>query len=388
MSTYKYLYWAVFVAYGLIYIQNWPSLRSAGIKGDNDFGDLQIVLTASDCFRFSGSDIYKLTEGTCSYNYGESLLIFLNLLGIRGDATSFVGIFLVVFTIFCFLELLRVLQPKPTVLLQVIAFISFTSPPIQLLFERGNIDALIFDLLCLALIAFSRRWQTTSLFLLSAAATFKFYSLPSLSAIGLFLDRTRGQFLRYIFVVVVSAVFIAGDLIKVLGGFSIPNPWGVAFGSSIFGHFLDDYSRLDFTRFQLTIIGLAVVSACLLFVLFIEKTTLVLDSIRDEIIKLSLLETSTLWVFGTTVLGCYLLTMNYDYRLIFLIPMVCLLAMLDSWIALLPLISGVMSLWGSYNFDGIGQLIVGDIPLLGFCVFLCWSLAKQFLRFRLFSPWI
>jgi hypothetical protein len=382
LLSYRYLYFVLFAAYALNILGDWFWIRIAGVRGDIDYGDLWVILTAVDCFKSSGFAIYNIAEGACAYNYGQTFLHFFGFLGIGASSTWLVGPLLILVTITCFVELLRALRPEPSLTLLFLASASFLSPPVQLLFERGNLDALIFSLLCLAVISFARGWSQVAVFLITAAVTLKFYSLPTLVSSIFFIDwRKFGLFVYS--TCLMSAVFLTiADLIRILGGFSVPNPMRIAFGSSTFGNVLDQYSRLDFSRVELALLGMAVVGFFVAAILVFDRRSSTLISMRNSLIYRDKFTTFAFWVFSTSFLGTYLTTMNYDYRLVLLCPLICILASHSPGLGPIPIASGLLSLWGSYNLESLPepllqQLLISDIPLLVFSVVLIWGLIAQ-----------
>lgn len=380
--SYKFLYLVLAVAYLLNILTDWFWLRALGIRGGIDYGDLHIVLTAVDCFRSRGFEIYEITDGVCAYNYGQTFLHFFAALGVGAKHTWIIGPLLIAATVTCFIELLRKIRPAPSFLLLCVASACFLSPPVQLLFERGNLDSLVFIFLCLSVIVFANGWSRAAVVLITAAVTLKFYSLPALISSLLFLDKRKYSWFLYFCCLVFATYLTVVDLTHILGGFSVPNPMGAAFGSSSFGNVLDAYSRLEFSRVELVVIGFVIAAFLIVTIYFIDKRSTKLQPFRASLDFQNSSTTFAFWVFGTTFLATYFLTMNYDYRLVFLCPLICVLAVNSPGNAAPLIASGLMALWGSFNLERLPdpllqQVFVGDIPLLVFCVFLTWALLVQ-----------
>lgn len=170
-STIGLLCFGVFI---LEYLFGWFYLRGERVG----FGDLKYIL---DCSRELNLKAY-FTHGSCpEYMYGVTWLHFSQIFKIYA-----VPIPLIMFSIFAiysiFTGYLTVFTKKSvaySVLLLLIPMLF--SPPVSLLFERGNLDGVIFEMVFASAILATRGMYKSSIILLIFTTLFKFYTFPLLA---------------------------------------------------------------------------------------------------------------------------------------------------------------------------------------------------------------
>ena len=306
--------------FGVQYFSDWWLLKIAGIRGGNSFGDLGAVLQWSDCFKKVGSSVYGLSEGVCgNYNYGSALLRVFNLLEIAASQTMFWGI--VGGVVFCiglgFLAAFLVSQKAAS---PIVVGLVLSSPPIWLLLERANIDELIFFLLVIASFLLIRGFDFGAIAIISITALFKFYTLPLLLILAITSKSKKSRVIALgAFILVVPLIAI--DFFKIQVDF--PSGWFVSFGVPAIGFWINEIgeqfglSWLHIGALTGHVLGLVVfVTGTAILRMFTKRTSGNLagsnyqESVKKEIEHLFV-------ILGSVSVICYLLGMNYDYRLIF-----------------------------------------------------------------------
>lgn len=369
-SSYLNLYCTLILVSFISIATNWPIVRLIRAKQELDFGDAGIILNATDCFSRIGMNVYLAKSGSCSYNYGESLIRSLNLFGIGKDSITAIGILFVLLFIIAFIESLRVIQPKATAKLQIVAVTFFVSPPVMLLLERGNFDSLIFFLIVVSLILEIKGKILSSTVLLMASALFKFYTFPVLLLKLATIKKEFSFFKIRIVVTILTFGVILRDLSRISEGFSIPNPMWFAFGSSKFPWAVARVLGIDLSRSLQLIAGAFLSLILLLGLIRFQRRFL---QIRD--LKLKLLEMdhgSKLMMEGLALvfLVSYFSGMSYIYRLVFVIPVFICLIMFQSqnytYINALMILAIFLSPW----FGGLE--IIGDFAILLLVTIFIW----------------
>lgn len=367
---FRFFSFGIFFSAIFLFLQStgWPLLVRWQIKGHLNYIDLNSVLGSADCFRVIGFDIYNYPIGhECAYNYGSWLMRIISFIGLGENHTNLVGsIFIVAISFLLAFIMSRVPLRRTTLLFGLLMFIS---PPIMLLLERGNIDSLIFILIWIAAVVFSPGRPHASLALVVLSALFKFYTV-GLAALLVFSVRSK-----YSVIVWMSAVVIA--IAQILSDFSsgpgfINTEW-TSFGAPVFGIYFK-YLDIDIPYLLSLLIG------CLLLVIaiwFISRSWSPFSKLYSDLIKTSLssIYSYHLFIFFSVVHStCYILGMNFDYRLIMLsISNFILLsqAKLESATKLTIGLSTVFIMWTSYNLQisqPIGDALIGVTTAFYICI--------------------
>ena len=362
LAKYQLLY---FLFFAIQQNLSWPLLKFFGWRGPIIFWDTNAVLASADCYSSLGLAVFNAADGDpCTgYIYGSNLLrllAFLNLGGIR--ATLFGWTFLIVLAIiFGFLTFLL----KPVGFYKAsLLYLIFISPPIFLLIERGNFDSLIFIFFFTAVILHSYGYKFISFFIILTISTWKFYTFP-LAILMLFA--IKKTYLRLIG----SALFFLG-IIQVLKDLSfIPNiSVAVAdgsFGVQVWGSYLNRLSiPIDILSSYVFGVSLFVITLCSL--LFF-KSKIVLDTRvfsdfgAKQRFSSSLFQSSFVVFFS-----CYMVGINYDYRLIFLSTASIGFILLGNNFQKLEFAQGlvliltIVCMWFSYNSNLLQP--VGDFAMI------------------------
>lgn len=350
---------------------NWPILKFFEWRGTVMFWDSSLVLTSADCYLSVGLAVYNGANGDpCTgYLYGSNLLKFLTFLNIGGITAPLFGwTFLIVLAnIFGFLIFLsKSIGFYKASLLSLI----FLSPPIFLLIERGNFDALMFISFFIAVILNSYGYKLISFIIILTISTWKFYTFP-LAILTLFA--IKKAYLRLFGL----ALFLLGIIQAIRDLSLIPNiSVAVAdgsFGLQVWGSYLNMLGiPIDIFRSYIFGFSLLVISWRVL-IFFKSKISLDTKVFSDFGAKqrfASLLFQSSFVVF----FSCYIFGLNYDYRLIFLSTACMGFILMGNnfqkleFVQNLVLILTIACMWFSFNSNVLQP--VGDFAMiLLICIF-------------------
>ena len=347
----------------------WSLLDRWQIKGHLNFIDLNSVLGSADCYQSIGFEIYKYPIGhECAYNYGSWLMRSISFIGLGVEQTYFVGsVFIVLIS---FLMAFVMTQATLGGSGLFFGFLIFVSPPIMLLLERGNIDSLMFILIFIAALLFKSDRSNASLILVVVSLLFKFYTV-GLAAMLAFMSRSMFTFFVWTSVIVLAIVQVFNDFRN--GPGFINTEW-TSFGAPVFGIYLK-YLSVKTPYFLSLVIGFLLLIAA---VWFISRPWTPFYKLYKAltITTLDIMPSYHLFLFFSVVhTTCYILGMNFDYRLIMLaIANFILLsqAKLHSSINLIIGISTVVIMWTSYNLQisqPLGDVLIGITTAYYICIF-------------------
>ena len=368
---YRITYFIVSAFYLVQVILKWPIVQFSNAKDEQKYSDLQKILSASKCFKKLGLDIYHFKSGSCSYNYGESLIRIFNFLKLSIDSIDWLGPILIIATIFCFVGILQMLNPLPTYQFQLWSVLLFCSPPVMLLFERGNLDSLVFCVVSIGILVLKKVNSVIGEMFMALSATFKFYSFPGM-ILNLFLTRRSPKYRMFQLLLITGSFYlIMFDLIKIFKGFSIPNPTSTAFGSPIVAIVINKFLHTSFSKVAQLLIGIFILFAGLIFLKFFSRRIAFLEDFKARILELDTTKQYIFLVFTTIYLFSFFTSMNFVYRLIFIIP-VCMIIFLINQKYYFMNIVAFTGIWCSYE---IGMYeILGDIALFMLAIILTWVL--------------
>lgn len=337
----------------------WLPLQYWNIAGSIPFTDLASVLGSVDCYRQIGFQIYEYPIGHgCAYNYGSFLMRFISFFGLGKNETleiGFVFIFFFAILVGFAVYFLKISEYKSLIFLGFVVF----SPPILLLFERGNLDILIYALILIAALASGRRWINISLIIIFITTLFKFYSL----VLYLFLT-TMQKANRAIpfFVIAITGMFqILEDYERGPGFINIV--W-VSFGGPVAGLYLG-YLGIDLPYIWSILFGLFLLLIAVFSIYSLSRSaSLFADLHIEKLFPNSYLR--EIYVFNlVTHVTCYVLGMSFDYRLVFLATS-CVLLIFNDQVSKnyqrILAVALLVTLWTSANIlflQPLGDIIIG-----------------------------
>jgi len=340
------------IFYLFMYLSSWWTLKIQGIGSRDNYGDLKSVVVAAGCYRDIGERIFSV-GGECSYGYGRTLLNLINFSHLAQINIAIVGASAMVALLACFLYLIFIASPK-SFTSQIQIFLMSISPCFWILFKSGNFDWLVFILIFLGVLTLRTRLEILGVILIGISGPLKFYSLPLLLLIPFIMKNRLSRLASMVtFIALLPMTLTDISLIK-----TFPNPVFAAFGSPALGLWANIFSRQFNLGFKLSdfnahILGLIIFVSALSLVLYSNhlrsRHGLLLHS-RDY----SKVE-SLYIVFSGTYLICYLVGMNYDYRLIFLVASLILCSRVNPKLFSNRLfqIIAQSSLWLTFFYFGI-----------------------------------
>jgi len=309
----------ILVAFGVfgfnlyLAVRNWSPLQSAGLKGVTKYEDFKSVLESAHCYLKMGNLVYHPTkvEPQCFYAYGHPLLQVINLFGVSLNQLDFIGNLFWVST--CAVLLIAIYRQNESKLFKSILV---CSPGIWLLFERANIDSMIFLLICLAIFFWDRKNYYMSGLVIFASAIFKFYTFPLLIILTISLPRGRKKS-PLLGLASVAFFSIFTDVTKL---HNLPNTWFVSFGAPYPGLLFNLLLKhLNHPKMQISY-PLALMSGITIFsiLLYFQYRNRNLKILKEFSTRTNGKHASNgALVFGLIHLTCFVLGMNYDYRLVF-----------------------------------------------------------------------
>ena len=341
--------------YLIMYLSSWWPLQIQNVGGGHSYEDLRFVLQYVDC-NFGNNDVSLKDCPLVSYQYGIVLLKIFKYIHITQFPITIVGAFIIISLLLLFCHLVIIVQPK-----NFLIPIYIISPALWLLFERGNIDSLIFILLFFATITFSTKFELLGVFLIALSALIKFYTLPILLIVPFIL---KNKITKIISVLVFTGLVpVVAANIKAIGKF--PFPMFTAFGSPSPGLWLNFFSwrfNLGFklSDFESHVMGIFIYIITTLLILSNKKlqnriNLKAVNIANSKINRLSI-------IFTLTFLITYLAGMNFDYRLIYLIVSLILYSKVntDLFTNRIFQILAITSLWMTYFFFGF----TGAVPVI------------------------
>ena len=320
----------------------WFPLERWGFKGVRSFGDSWVVLEMVRC---SSSDIPK---ETCEqFIYGPFLALFIEKSGLL--LVEFNYLIIILFVIFVStLSILFFQRMQKNQ--RFLSLLALSSPPALLLYERANIDLFIFSITLIAIFIFSKFHGYISIFLLGFLVLIKLYTWPVFIFLLLVEQRKKTR---------IAIVLVAGSLMMYIAtilllpqteaNYEAGSPFA-AFGLKVIGESLG-YFFLGFNPLYLHITLLLIL---LLPLIRFNILPLLIRSQHIELNKPQLIGYSFLIIF----LSMYFSNVNYDYRLVYLIP--CLFVSSRITKRFVIYFIGVFFL--SINVGGIQ--VLGDVFLL------------------------
>jgi hypothetical protein len=299
--------------YAVNHISGWWLLRFWNVRGVMDFQDMNAVLYNTDCFKTIGWAIYDTQSGNAcvNYVYGSFLIRALDLFNLGSSQLALIGWLAMALISLIFADMsVKLLERSQIVFFAGLLLI--VSPPVLLLVERGNFDWIVFLCIYLGAVCFSKDFRIAGFLILCFSALVKFYTFPLLILSLLFMKDRKQRYAAFLIICAVLVRIIL-DLMELRSIYI--GAWFAAFGNTVWAKYI---VRLDINLGVIasTLLGLVVTSILMILV----RKTFRYDLIEiKHLKKLSQIDYFALFS-SITFLACYFAGMNYDYRLIFLIP--------------------------------------------------------------------
>lgn len=349
------------------------------MRGVIDFQDLNAVLYNSDCYQTIGWKIYETQTGDpCqNYVYGSALIRTLDFVNLGSSQRLLVGwIAMALISIVLAILVSELYSKSKTVF--ALGLVASISPPVVLLAERGNFDWLVFVCIYLSALCFSKNLKALGYFVLFFSSLLKFYTFPLL-IIALLFMKTRKEFYLAFLLSCVALSQIIVDLLHLRSIYI--GAWFAAFGNSIWSKYL---VRLDLNLgiVEATLLGISLTALLMVFLFKFVKPEIPVLSKPEHFSQMDYFA-----IFSSiTFLGCYFAGLNYDYRLIFLIPSLWfIVGMAPSFRNKSIVGLFLLSFLFSYNvnyFQPIGDLAINIIVAFELLLFLRFFKKQISAKFR------
>lgn len=305
------------------------------------------------------------------YLYGRFLRFFLDQLTILHPYTELV---VIVFICISWIPLAYLFVQIDKASLKIVLLLLFLSPSIALLIQRGNLDILIFSLCWIAIKLFLQGNVTPSLLIVILASSFKIYPVALLLLLVAFALIKEASAKAKVIWVLLTGLALWSALIDVSNIPWLPSDARNSFGLRIFGEYLT--YMISGSGFQmLPIFGI------LLGILILGFTTILMASSKFEncFPRYEVSLESTIWFLY--FLAIFASGISIDYRLIFLLPSLILMAEFDKLMRYMVTFLLVLSFYLSYPFEILQ--VFGDIALfmlLSFIIVLLYKNRESFFR--------
>jgi hypothetical protein len=296
------------VFYSYQSILKWPIIKFLNAQGPILYVDTKTVIYYADCFSQVGYKVFAEGQYCANWNYGSTVLRFINLFSITNENIALIGHFFTYSILITFVYSLYLVRGFN--LAQITMFCGFISPSVWLLMERANFDALIYILVFLAAILYKKNFQLLSVVLIFITALFKFYTLPLLAILPFLSHKFSTKIVG--FAGFVSGVLIVSYDLKLMNGMSM-QAGNNHFGMRIIGNYLGKVDiKLDLN--EAYFLGLILFLAAIILVFFAINKFEVQFFRR----KILLEKNELIYLFMSSIfLTCFIAGLSVDYRLIF-----------------------------------------------------------------------
>lgn len=295
----------------LNYLLDWPFVRLANQRVQG-FIDLNAVLRSIECAKFADpSTSLDSLYLTCNYIYGSPLLIFGQYFGFSSLYTSYyVWILLIISSSLIGAMIYLSIKNFKRALLSV-GFI-ICSPAISFLFERANIDIIIFISVIFSAWLYSKKLFFLSISIILGLTLLKFYTL-FLLIILTFLHLSKKNFFLLIPITTFTTLSVFVDLERIE---KIPASGRAQFGTGVFSWYFDEMG-FYIEKSIWILIGIGITS--ILTYMFTKSSQYQVLSLSSRLAFKSASASEVALGWSSIIfLSCFLIGFNYDYRLIFL----------------------------------------------------------------------
>jgi hypothetical protein len=369
------LTFGVLASYIYFEITRWPPLRMSQVAGDESVMDMKSVIRASNCYREIGNKIYENNDpySGCYYIYGKPLIQFFNFFHV--DLASALVISRVLEAVVLVILTYQGCKTKKN---KTFNYLIILSPPIWLLFERGNLDMLIFTLTFISILLLKSNKILLAYIFLFLGSIVKFYTYPLL----IYFIFIKTKFQTKVFVIllfILATISIFSDILRIK---EIPSLRLMSYGLSIYSFWIktaENHSLLSKNIPSTKLVGyiVGIILSILLYFIYrkLDKSNRLFN------FKPLLAQFSNIYIFLIMTLAycmTFLFSTNVDYRLVFLVSALIeidnlnittvekrifyILGIVATWATLF---------WGTLSYN---NLVVSALTLIGniaqHCLFL------------------
>ena len=295
----------------LNYLWDWPLVKLANQRVPH-FIDLKVTLESIECAKSADpSSSLNTLYLTCNYIYGSPLLVLGKYLSLPSFNTTFYAWVLLILSssLIGAITYLSINNFKKAL---IVVSLIICSPAISLLYERANIDTIIFILVILSAWLYARKRFFLSMTIIFGVTLLKFYTL-FLLLILVFLHINKKNYYILIPITTITALSVVLDLARIE---KIPAGGRAQFGTGVFSWYFDEIGfYLDKAIWIL--IGLGITFS---FTYLFTKTSNDYNSVLSSKFNFRSSSASEVALGWSSLifLSCFLVGFNYDYRLVFL----------------------------------------------------------------------
>ena len=329
----------------LNYLLDWPLVRLANLRIPN-FIDLKAVLLSIECAKSADpSSSLDSIFTTCNYIYGSPLLFFGKYLGLNSVNTGFYAWLLLVISssligLFTYLSISNFKKSL------IVVSLIICSPALSLLFERANIDVMIFILVILSAWLYARKQFVISIAIIFIVTLLKFYTL-FLLLILIYFHISKKNYYVLIPITAITALNVIFDLVRIE---KVPAGGRAQFGTGVFFWYFDAVG-IHIDKAIWILIGIVITLTVTYLLMKVPQDYVSILSSKFNFRSSNTTEVAIGWS-SIIFLSCFLVGFNYDYRLVFLaFGGLLLFQDNDSTNKFLWEITYFIALWGS---SGIG----------------------------------
>ena len=291
---------------------NWLILEKLNMKGILHFGDLFTILKYSRCYDYmqDSIQIFDPANYCMNYTYGIFLVKFISLSGLDLDNTMVIGRALII--LFCFTLSFLVYSFKLNKIEIFMMVVLFANPFTFLLLERGNLDILVYAGIVFGAWLFARNHFFLAVLIVAFCTLMKFYA-GVVFLYFLLLKTTLLKYLTGTLIIVTCSLWAVKDFL------SISTPFvqikSFSFGLTLLPSF---FLKLSLTDVTLRILGLVVFLISALLIYWAYRVSHQSQNYLDFTFKNDF--SANVFSFTSLIhLGCFLVFVSFNYRLIFLI---------------------------------------------------------------------
>lgn len=308
--------------------------------GDRNFGDLNVIFVAAECASTDPAWTARsepCQPGMAHYNYPSVWAKAFGLIDADPSWTPTVAALLMGVFIVSLIPLTWFALGGRRVLTPVLGMIvTSLTPPVWLAFQRGNIDLLIFALITAAICLWIKRATKSAAAFIAVAATLKIFPVGAALLLTSPQRPRRGALITFVLAGTVGALLVFRDLTTISE--RTPQIDGASFGTGLLPLLASSQLSLNTSSPLAQVIGLGVFAVVLTLMAVIfhrTKTTSIGDQWQQLARSLAKdpIATGLLLAGSGVFLIAYLLGPSYDYRLIFLIPVIAALFRVGSTMA-------------------------------------------------------
>ena len=350
----------------LNYLLDWPLVRLANLRVPN-FIDLKAVLLSIECAKSADpSSSLDSIFTTCNYIYGSPLLFFGKYLGLNSVNTGFYAWFLLVISssligLFTYLSICNFKKSL------IVVSLIICSPALSLLFERANIDVMIFILVILSAWLYARKQFVVSIAIIFIVTLLKFYTLFLLLILIYFHISKKNYYVLFP-ITAITALNVIFDLVRIK---KVPAGGRAQFGTGVFSWYFDEVG-IHIDKAIWILIGIVITLTVTYLLMKVPQDYVSILSSKFNFRSSSTSEVAIGWS-SIIFLSCFLVGFNYDYRLVFLaFGGLLLFQANNSTNKFLWEITYFIALWGSsgigLTFDGLNyktQMFFAFFQLIG-----------------------